>query len=563
MQTKISIMKSLFTKLCKVFFLLRLCIISGFAQSKVDTIFLNDLGIANVNNISSFGKDLYFRRNDSLYLILNNKPKFESIVNKNYSEVFYNTDLNKISIRNIDFIKLLKSVNRSILPGRITSTLSEARIGNNYYLCYNKRILKYYINDFYSTNFEGSSFRSIAFLNNKFIFGTYNGVFKSTIKYTDIEKIDNISYLNGEINNINGITFLNQDELKILDKSGKNAITINFAKDGDLYRKIVYFKNNYYALKTHGIEKFNLNPKYKKIQYFKFSSKPTDLEINGNLYYSTENGEIGTFNNIKKIVNSKIIDFDIINDKIYLATEHEFLILKKSDFSILIRVKTNKRIYEIATNNEFTLILTNDGLDILHKNKLYNIIPLVEFNNRAVLINNSMAYLGSINGLITLDLNYLKNHLIPELNYTEIKNLEIQNSNNNIIYMYLIFIICLGIIFYLRKRRGNNTEYQNQEKKLFDLENIKLLFFQEKVKNVNEIASYYNISRVTLNKKFKEFNITPIEFTKKIKTDLVLNYYFKEKLSKDQIAQKSGYSKVMISKIIKNQDNINNENFKK
>ena len=98
---------------------------------------------------------------------------------------------------------------------------------------------------------------------------------------------------------------------------------------------------------------------------------------------------------------------------------------------------------------------------------------------------------------------------------------------------------------------------------MFDLENIKLLFFQEKVKNVNEIASYYNISRVTLNKKFKEFNITPIEFTKKIKTDLVLNYYFKEKLSKDQIAQKSGYSKVMISKIIKNQDNINNENFKK
>ena len=100
-------MKSLFTKLCKVFFLLRLCIISGFAQSKVDTIFLNDLGIANVNNITSFGKDLYFRRNDSLYLILNNKPKFESIVDKNYSEVFYNTDLNKISIRNIDFIKLL------------------------------------------------------------------------------------------------------------------------------------------------------------------------------------------------------------------------------------------------------------------------------------------------------------------------------------------------------------------------------------------------------------------------------------------------------------------------
>ena len=74
---------------------------------------------------------------------------------------------------------------------------------------------------------------------------------------------------------------------------------------------IVYFNNNYYALKTHGIEKFNLNPKYKKIQYFKFSSKPTDLEINGNLYYSTENGEIGTFNKIKKIVNSKIIDFDI------------------------------------------------------------------------------------------------------------------------------------------------------------------------------------------------------------------------------------------------------------
>ena len=66
-------MKSLFTKLCKVFFLLRLCIISGFAQSKVDTIFLNDLPLYNFS--TEYHKP-YFTHMQKLHPSLYKKSKF-------------------------------------------------------------------------------------------------------------------------------------------------------------------------------------------------------------------------------------------------------------------------------------------------------------------------------------------------------------------------------------------------------------------------------------------------------------------------------------------------------
>jgi AraC-like DNA-binding protein len=86
---------------------------------------------------------------------------------------------------------------------------------------------------------------------------------------------------------------------------------------------------------------------------------------------------------------------------------------------------------------------------------------------------------------------------------------------------------------------------------VFTIENIKSIVKNENVKNVNELADYFKISRVTLNKKINQLGFKPIDLIKKIKYDLIKEYYFNEKLSIDQISKKIGYNKITIEAIIK------------
>jgi AraC-like DNA-binding protein len=115
----------------------------------------------------------------------------------------------------------------------------------------------------------------------------------------------------------------------------------------------------------------------------------------------------------------------------------------------------------------------------------------------------------------------------------------------------VIIIIALSVIFYfiLKKRKINlNTEIKLNE---ITLEEIESIIKNENVKNVNELASYFKVSRVTINKKINQLGFKPIDLIKSIKHNLVLEYYFNEKLSIKDISNKIGYTENKINQIIK------------
>jgi AraC-like DNA-binding protein len=544
-------MLNVFTKTCNLWYLLTFFVVNySFAQIHPDTIFIKDLGINNVKNISVFGEKLYFRRNDSLFVLNDNTSEFVTKVDKYYSYIDYNLFKKEMVVINTIFPKNRKTATLSIFPGRTTGVITDGSISNYYYLCYNGRILKYQINDFYKLNYPGKSIRSICLTSDKLIVGSYSGVFRSDFRLNKIDTIKNIDYVNGEINSIGDFIFLCEDQLKIIE-NGDSAMLINSASDGDRFRKIIKYKKGYLALKTESFEIFDLIPNYKSIKKYKFKFKPTDLEYDKKIYFSNENGEICTFDKKIKISNHPIVDFDIKHNVIIAVSKNELFILRKSNLTLLKKYELNETIFEVASNGENIIICTDNKLLILSDEKFYSLLENVEFNSRAIYINKGIIYVGSINGLYTIDLNYVRYDLFPKIKYQVIKSTNIKNQTIDFKFLLVIIIIALSVIFYfiLKKRKINlNTEIKLNE---ITLEEIESIIKNENVKNVNELASYFKVSRVTINKKINQLGFKPIDLIKSIKHNLVLEYYFNEKLSIKDISNKIGYTENKINQIIK------------
>jgi AraC-like DNA-binding protein len=141
--------------------------------------------------------------------------------------------------------------------------------------------------------------------------------------------------------------------------------------------------------------------------------------------------------------------------------------------------------------------------------------------------------------------------LFPKIKYQAIKPTIIKNQTIEFKFLLVIIIIALSVIFYfiLKKRKINlNTEIKLNE---ITLEEIESIIKNENVKNVNELASYFKVSRVTINKKINQLGFKPIDLIKSIKHNLVLEYYFNEKLSIKDISNKIGYTENKINQIIK------------
>ena len=141
--------------------------------------------------------------------------------------------------------------------------------------------------------------------------------------------------------------------------------------------------------------------------------KPTDLEYDKKIYFSNENGEICTFDKKIKISNHPIVDFDIKHNVIIAVSKNELFILRKSNLTLLKKYELNETIFEVASNGEDIIICTDNKLLIFSDEKFYSILENIEFNSRAIYINKGIIYVGSINGLYTInDQNLIRNNAI-------------------------------------------------------------------------------------------------------------------------------------------------------
>jgi AraC-like DNA-binding protein len=542
-----------FTFFCKAQFFLFFLLFAYSATAQNDTVFVRDLGINNVRNISAFGDKLYYRVSDSLFAYHKGESKFVAKVSQIYSTVFYNQKNGVIGIRDHENLPTIprKDINPSIYPGKPAQLISQASIDNFFYLSFNGRILEFETNNFFQHSFKGYSIRSIAIYGDHFIVGTYNGVFRADFGLSNIKKIEGTEYLNGYINEIDGTIYFNQDNLMVYDSINNSAKVIDLAIDGDRFRKIMNYKNQVYALKTETIKKVKLQgDNYEELDQIETVSKPSDMEFDEGLVYSTIEGDIVTETHSRKISKSRIIDFDIKEDKIYAASSNTLFVLNKKNLNTLNQFNINEEIYEIELIDENILVLTKNGLKIIRDLKIYNLINHFEFNNKAVLVNQGEIFLGTINGLIRVNMDYVNKTIIPNLEYKTLEN-EVDTYKFSTTSTVIILILVLTTGYYYLRNRGNN-EKENTSNPQFTLKHIETIIKEGKVKNVNELAEYFGVSRVTINQKFKEFEFSPIDYIRKIKIELVHLLHSEKKLTAKQIGEEVGYSEIMVRKILKN-----------
>ncbi|MFZ9215418.1 MAG: helix-turn-helix domain-containing protein, partial [Sediminibacterium sp.] len=288
---------------------------------------------------------------------------------------------------------------------------------------------------------------------------------------------------------------------------------------------------------------------YYELEEINTINKPTDLELDEGIYYSTVSGEIVSPLFSKKISPYSIIDFDIIANKIYAVSGNTLFILDKNTLEIEGEYQTEDEIFEVEVWENKIFLLTKKGFKLIIDSKIYTLIDYFEFNNKAILINKGEIYIGTINGLIKINFELINKSIIPNLEFQTLSNN--LNSEINILYITLsILAISIGMsmitFFYFFRTK----EQKSNIKIPFSLETIEQLIQEGKITNVNELSDFFEISRVTVNQKFKEFGFTPIEFIRKVKIEKVKSLHLENLYTNKEIGALVGYSEAMVKKIL-------------
>jgi hypothetical protein len=372
-----------------------------------------------------------------------------------------------------------------------------------FYICSGGRL---YIFDIlpYQYSYPNHSIRTIT---NQFV-GTYSGIYRKGVRLNP--KVFP-HYVDGYIREINGKAFICYDYLLTIDLkdtlNNMRTLHIGDEEKGGI-RDIVCSPviNNYIVFFTNCIYSADSSFAQKKIIYRSLNNKKnityigTKVGSNQNLF-TDDNFLLGIQG------NAKIDTLANLKDPILAGTVvglHTFLL---SGTALYIYYH-NKSIEKIGTSlkkahslialSETELIISSDeGLYSLNTvtKELSPLITGIEFNRRALYIENDKIFAGSINGLYTLNVSRLK-----EIS-TDIVNSQ-NNANTAIpIYVYVgiatfLLTILILVFFLLRTRkeiRIKTRELHELNPILIDREKI-VEFISNNLPNASlkSIAEHFN-----------------------------------------------------------------------
>lgn len=286
MQLKeLALVETICQRLCFSLFGLFISVFS-YAQ---DTVFVKTYSLPEkIVNIDGDGRNLIVRTDNHLYKFyagrfdeLKFTPKendrFTWISKNDNPEVFgtYSTlqfpESHQVKHRSLD----------NFVPGYDQYNMTEASLGNLYYLSYNGILLEYRIHHFYSIKHRGKSIRHIYHDDNFRVIATYAGIFIDSTKavYTN-KPIPGANFASGETNKIDGHYYLNSDPIYRLKNNQWERLPLN--TDIKHFKKLLKIGKQTYFQSTEAIGWINLNKlTLKKI--ITHTSQFHDMENLGNL----------------------------------------------------------------------------------------------------------------------------------------------------------------------------------------------------------------------------------------------------------------------------------------
>ncbi|MHA8069005.1 hypothetical protein ACS6L2_06925 [Aquirufa ecclesiirivi] len=549
MQLKeLALVETICQRLCFSLFGLFISVFS-FAQ---DTVFVKTYSLPEkIVNIDGDGRNLIVRTDNHLYKFyagrfdeLKFTPKendrFTWISKNDNPEVFgtYSTlqfpESHQVKHRSLD----------NFVPGYDQYNMTEASLGNLYYLSYNGILLEYRIHHFYSIKHRGKSIRHIYHDDNFRVIATYAGIFIDSTKavYTN-KPIPGANFSSGETNKIDGHYYLNSDPIYRLKNNQWERLPLN--TDIKHFKKLLKIGKQTYFQSTEAIGWINLNKlTLKKI--ITHTSQFHDMENLGNLLLlGNANGKLYLYDVVQRKletvhIGSSIYDITIKGQQIILSCNdglYEFD-LKTKKSQLLFR---HKHIIQSIFIGNNILSTSFEGLFLYTNNQeVFKIIDNVEFNKRALNSWNDLIYAGSTEGLYVINLPQLINEILPSLD-PEILN-ESKLDTSLLIALGFTLVVIIGSAVFIRYRNQGKPDHYKTPKVEITPERIREdMLKNEHLISVESIADYYQISRVHLNRVLKKHNKNTLELIKQIKQEIVLDLKSKQ-IPIEKISQRVGYT---------------------
>ncbi|MHA8097928.1 hypothetical protein VR479_01370 [Aquirufa aurantiipilula] len=520
-----------------------------FAQ---DTIFVKTYSLPEkIANIDGDGRNLIVRTDNHLYKF--NAGRFDELkftpqendrftwISKNDKQDVFGTystlqfpESHQVKHRRLE----------TILPGYDQYNMTEASIGNLYYLAYNGILLEYRIHNFYSIKHRGKSIRHIYHDDNFRVVATYAGIFiDSTNEVFSNKPIPGTNFSSGETNKIDNHYYLNSDPIYQLSNGQWELLPLN--TDIKHFKKLLKIGNQTYFQSTQAIGTINLqNLNLKKV--ITHTSEFHDMEnlgsmlllgnANGKLYlYDVDKRKLESAN-----IGSSIYDITIKGEQIILSCNdglYEFD-LKTRKSQLLFR---HKHIIQSIFIGHNILITSFEGLFLYTQNKeVFQIIENVEFNKRALSSWNEQVYAGSTEGLYVINLPQLINEILPSLD-PEILDENKLDSSLLIALGFTLVVIIASSVFIRYRNKGIPENYRMPKTDITPERIREDMFKNEHLISVESIAEHYQISRVHLNRLLKKHDKNTLELIKQIKKEIVLDLKNKQ-VPIEKISQRVGYT---------------------
>ncbi|RXK48744.1 helix-turn-helix transcriptional regulator [Aquirufa rosea] len=430
------------------------------------------------------------------------------------------------------------------IPGYDQHYMTDARIGDFYYLAYNGLLLEYRIHHFYTIQHRGKSIRHIYNDEGIRIIATYSGIFVDSVrqKFTQIP-ILGINYSSGEISQINHQYYLNADPIYRLEDKQWTRLPLN--TDISDFKKMIKVGSQTYFQSSTVVGTINLNT-YQLHKIITNASQFNDMESLGKLLLlASANGNLYVFDTFQKKlesipIGSAIYDITIKGEEIILSC-HDGLYdynfrTKKS--KLLFK---HKHIIQSIILEDHILFTSFEGLFLYNKDKeVYEIIEKVEFNKRALSTWNDKIYAGSTEGLYVIDLPQLMNEVLPSLT-PEIQEENKMNVSIIIALGFTSILVLTSILLVRNRNKGISENYKTPKIEITPEKIREDMLKNERLISVESIAEHYQISRVHLNRILKKYNKNTLDLIKEIKKEIVWDLK-KKQVPLEKISQRVGYT---------------------
>jgi AraC-like DNA-binding protein len=384
--------------------------------------------------------------------------------------------------------------------------------------------------------------------------GSYNGV------YINDNKINKITYTDGQIKEFDSITFVcyngllsYKDNIETIMYDNDNSIRTK-GEYGNISDIFLIRNSQYLVISNKGIFNYNyksdsfnliyesqsriipirnkIDDRIKDRGEFHFIDKGRYISLNVNSY----NIDI-IDDNIPFEVND-ILESDVNGNDFYAISENKLLLTLKrtKDGLMLINERPiNITAHTITDYNDLIFLSGNNGLSVFDKTKkqIYDSYIIDEFNSNAVYKSKESISFGSIHGVYAI--NNIKDFQ---------KNLVFENYkiNDNKKYLYFgaaIFIILITYIIIKILTKKNITDDQL-------IKNIKRFIH----KNLNSVTlkmleSEFNLDYNDINSLSKDF--IPAKYIKHERLELTKKLLLHSK-SISEVSEKTGYSESYLMK---------------